>query len=398
MAKLKSSNFKLSESKNLGPIFLSTFGLGMAFGGYIPLISLWLDTKDISFSSIGLITGASSIGVIISAYFGPRIVSNIGYLPGAIYGILLASIAGVAFCFGNNEATWIILRIIAGLGFGLHWVISEAWLGQLVSNENRTKAMSLYVVSLALGFSAGPAVIWMTGISSSTPFILIGVLQTISVLPLVWLRNIQPHHGKEIIKSPLFLLTVAPTIAAGCILVGLIDLTLISLMPVLVTRSPLALGSLAYLLPIAAGLGNVILQYPLVLIAKKWGNRQTAYLVTTLGIGCCCLIPFFLSSLVISLTLAFLGCGLVYFMYTISLSLLSERFKGNKLISANASFIILFELSNLIGPIVAGVFLDRSLHYGLSLFLIAIGVMYLLTAKIRDFQKDQLNSRIKNTD
>ena len=398
MAKLKSSNFKLSESKNLGPIFLSTFGLGMAFGGYIPLISLWLDTKDISFSSIGLITGASSIGVIISAYFGPRIVSNIGYLPGAIYGILLASIAGVAFCFGNNEATWIILRIIAGLGFGLHWVISEAWLGQLVSNENRTKAMSLYVVSLALGFSAGPAVIWMTGISSSTPFILIGVLQTISVLPLVWLRNIQPHHGKEIIKSPLFLLTVAPTIAAGCILVGLIDLTLISLMPVLVTRSPLALGSLAYLLPIAAGLGNVILQYPLVLIAKKWGNRQTAYLVTTLGIGCCCLIPFFLSSLVISLTLAFLGCGLVYFMYTISLSLLSERFKGNKLISANASFIILFELSNLIGPIVAGVFLDRSLHYGLSLFLIAIGVMYLLTAKIRDFQKDQLNSRIKNID
>ena len=398
MAKLKSSNFKLSESKNLGPIFLSTFGLGMAFGGYIPLISLWLDTKDISFSSIGLITGASSIGVIISAYFGPRIVSKIGYLPGAIYGILLASIAGVAFCFGNNEATWIILRIIAGLGFGLHWVISEAWLGQLVSNENRTKAMSLYVVSLALGFSAGPAVIWITGISSSTPFILIGVLQTISVLPLVWLRNIQPHHGKEIIKSPLFLLTVAPTIAAGCILVGLIDLTLISLMPVLVTRSPLALGSLAYLLPIAAGLGNVILQYPLVLIAKKWGNRQTAYLVTTLGIGCCCLIPFFLSSLVISLTLAFLGCGLVYFMYTISLSLLSERFKGNKLISANASFIILFELSNLIGPIVAGVFLDRSLHYGLSLFLIAIGVMYLLTAKIRDFQKDQLNSRIKNID
>ena len=85
----------------------------MAFGGYIPLIALWLDTKDISFSNIGLITGASSVGVIISAYFGPRIVTKIGYLRGAIYGILLASVAGVAFRFYNSEIVWIALRVIA---------------------------------------------------------------------------------------------------------------------------------------------------------------------------------------------------------------------------------------------------------------------------------------------
>lgn len=389
LAKEKTSHFKLLD---LTPIFLSTFGLGMAFGGYIPLIALWLNTKDISFSTIGLITGMSSVGVIISAYLGPRVVSRIGYLQGAIYGIILASIAGVAFRYCNGEIMWIILRIIAGLGFGLHWVISEAWLGQLVSDKNRTKAMSLYVVSMALGFSAGPVIIWITGISTPTPFIIIGVLQTISVLPLARLRNGQPNHGKEVIKSPLFLLKAGPTIAAGCILVGLIDLSLISLMPVLVNRMPLALGSLAYLLPIAAGLGNVILQYPLALFVGKWGNRKTAYFVSTFGIGCCCLIPFFLNSFTISLTLAFLGCGLIYFMYTISLSLLSQRFKGNKLISANASFIILFELSNLLGPVIAGVFLDRSLHYGLSFFLAAIGAMYLLTAKVRDFQKNQIKS------
>lgn len=395
MSTLKSTVVKLSDSMNLAPIFLSTFGLGMAFGGYIPLISLWLNTKSISFSSIGLITGASSVGVIISAYLGPTIVRKIGYLRGAIYGILLASITGVVFRFCGSVEMWVALRVIAGLGFGLHWVISEAWLGQLVSNKNRTKAMSLYVVSMALGFSAGPAMIWATGITSATPFILIGVLQILSVLPLARLRKIQPNHGKEVIKSPLFLLKAGPTIAAGCILVGLIDLSLISLIPVLVSRMPLALSPLAYLLPIAAGLGTVILQYPLALIAEKWGYRQTAYFVTTFGIVCCSLIPFFLSSLAISLTLAFLGCGLIYFMYTISLALLSERFRANGLISANASFIILFELSNLIGPIIAGVFLDRSLRFGMSIFLISVGIMYLFIAKIRDFQRDRIQFRIK---
>ena len=68
-------------------------------------------------------------------------------------------------------------------------------------------------------------------------------------------------------------------------------------------------------------------------------------------------------------------------MYTLALSMLSQRFKGNQLISANASFIILFEISSLLGPIIAGIMLDRSLNYGLSTFLIIVGAMYLLVAK-----------------
>ena len=64
--------------------------------------------------------------------------------------------------------------------------------------------------------------------------------------------------------------------------------------------------------------------------------------------------------------------------------------------SANASFIVLFEFSSLIGPVMAGFFLDKSIKFGLSLFLIIIGVMYILIAKIRDFQraKNQANMRV----
>ena len=255
--------------------------------------------------------------------------------------------------------------------------------------------MSLYVISMALGFSVGPIIIWITGISTVTPFIIIGIVQIISVLPLIKLRNVQPSHGEEITKSPLFLIKVGPTIAAGCILVGLIDLSLISLIPALVSRMPYAIDSLAFLLPIAAGIGNVALQYPLAMISETIGNRRTGNYVTISGIGFCCLIPFFLDSLILSLILTFLGCGLVFFMYTLALSMLSQRFKGNQLISANASFIILFEISSLLGPIIAGILLDRSVNYGLSSFFIIVGAMYLLVAKIRDFQRNKNKSKIK---
>ena len=389
-SRLTINEAKIGHLSGLFPIFISSFGLGMALGGYIPLVAMWLESIEVSFSSIGLITGSSSIGVIVSAYLGPRLVQRIGYLNGALYGIILASIIGVIFRFCTTEPLWICLRILAGFGFGTHWVISEAWLGQIVSNRYRTKATSMYVGAMALGFSLGPCVIWVTGISTITPFIILGALQIFSVLPLLLLKNVQPRHGKEILKSPFFLIKSAPTIAAGVMLVGMIDLSIISLIPALVQKMPMAILVLSFLLPVAGGLGCVALQYPLAILSEKIGNLRTTYYITILGVGFCAMIPFFLTIVVFPLLLSFFGCGLIYFMYTLSLSRLSKRFKGNELISANASFIILFEISSFIGPLIGGLLLDKSLNYGLSTFLVITGGIYVFIIKLRANYKAQV--------
>ena len=97
------------KQRALIAIILSSFGLGVAFGGYLPLISLWLESKEVSFSNIGLITGSASIGVVITAYFSPAIVSTFGYLKGAVFGLSLAAAAGLAFRFVEGDFFWILL-------------------------------------------------------------------------------------------------------------------------------------------------------------------------------------------------------------------------------------------------------------------------------------------------
>ena len=164
-------------------------------------------------------------------------------------------------------------------------------------------------------------------------------------------------------------------------------MSLISLLPALVGRSPTASIELAFLFPIFMGLGNVIFQYPIALFSDWVGVRRTTMFVTFFGICFCSLIPFFLNHTYLALLFAFLGCGLIYCIYTLSLSLLSERYKGNRLISANASFIIIFEISNLAGPIIAGRFIDWNMQFGLSIFLIVVGVIYLVLSTIRTLQK-----------
>ena len=115
------------------------------------------------------------------------------------------------------------------------------------------------------------------------------------------------------------------------------------------------------------------------------------FIVIFFGILCCSFIPFFFDQPFLALSLAFVGCGLIYCIYTLSLSLLSERYKGDRLIAANASFIIIFEISSLTGPVLAGKMIDLSIQFGLSIFLISIGVIYLFVSGIRTFQKNNNN-------
>ena len=63
--------------------------------------------------------------------------------------------------------------------------------------------------------------------------------------------------------------------------------------------------------------------------------------------------------------------------------MLSKRFTGGEIVAANAGFVIIFEAANLMGPGIAGVLLDMNIRLGLPIFMISIGVFYLVISWVR---------------
>ena len=59
-------------------ISLSAVALGAAFGGYLPLISLWMETFNISFQKIGIVCGASAVGVVSAPIMHPNWLQDTG--------------------------------------------------------------------------------------------------------------------------------------------------------------------------------------------------------------------------------------------------------------------------------------------------------------------------------
>ena len=364
-------------------ISLSAVALGAAFGGYLPLISLWMETFNISFQRIGIVCGISALGIVCSAYFAPRFATKYGYVLTINIGLIIAAITSVAFRFTDNYTLWLILRFICGLGLGLHWVLTEAWLASIVTENYRTRVMAIYATAMSIGFAVGPIVIWIFGALSIIPFLIIGGLLILSIVPIAKLKGYEPKSSKLHTASPLILIRKAPTVASACVVVGSVDLAMISLLPAMITRTPEAAPILALIIVPAMAIGATILQYPVAILADKYGLRKIGVITASTGLLFASLIPFFLSSIFVTLLLAFLGAGLVYALYTIGLAMLSKRFSGSQIVAANAGFVILFELSNLIGPWIAGFLLDINMKFGLPFFTISVGILFVSISWIR---------------
>ena len=364
-------------------ISLSAIPLGAAIGGYLPLISLWMETFDISFQRIGIVCGAAALGVVSSAYFAPKLAAKYGYIVTINVGLIVAAIMTIAFRFTDNFGLWLVFRFVGGLGLGLHWVLTEAWLANIVAEKYRTRVMAIYATAISIGFAVGPVVIWLFGALSIIPFIIMGGLLILAAIPILKLKGLEPKDNQTHSASPLILIKRAPTVASACVVVGSVDLALISLLPAMITRTPEAAPILALIIVPAMALGATVLQYPIAILADKYGLRKVGVITVCAGLIFASLIPFFLGSILVTLIFGFLAAGLVYALYSIGLAMLSRRFSGAEIVAANAGFVILFELSNLMGPWVAGFLLDINMRLGLPIFTLSIGIFYVAISWIR---------------
>jgi len=100
--KLTSAADAMTIAPGMVMISLSAIALGAAIGGYLPLIALWMETLEVSFQQIGIVSGTSALGIICSAYFAPQLAQKFGYVVTINIGLVLAAIMTV-FTMGEKS-------------------------------------------------------------------------------------------------------------------------------------------------------------------------------------------------------------------------------------------------------------------------------------------------------
>ena len=167
----------VSESKNissLAVIMLCNLSAAMAFGLLQPVLTIRMEQAGQSSAMIGVVVSVWSLAIIVGGPLYPKIIYKLGIKPSLVSGLALTGCLILLFPLSNNPFVWALFQFLLGLAFGHFWVVSEAWLNTLASDERRGLTASLYIVSLALGGSIGPLLINLVGYQDCPLYSLLG--------------------------------------------------------------------------------------------------------------------------------------------------------------------------------------------------------------------------------
>lgn len=367
---------------SLAAIIGAAFGVGVAVGAIMPLLSLSLERDGYSGFAIGALSAMLPLAVLCMGPFMPRIIARLGMPRSIFLGLGVAAAAALLFPAMPNYYAWCGIRFLMGAASAIHWVTSETWVNLMASSRNRSRIMATYAMVLAGGFVLGPLIINLTGIEGWVPFVVVSASLALALLPVVLARQVAPamiDHSKMGIAQAF---AAAPTVMITALVAGFVDVALFALIPVYETRTGFPSEVAALTLSVFMA-GNLVLQLPVGWLADHT-DRRAVLLASVAIVGAGAVVyPFLLDSNAWLLLMMFCWGGVSWGIYTLALGLMGERFPPHQLAAANSAFVMMYEVGSFFGPISAGAAMDRWPLYGMPLVIAAVCGLLLLFGVIR---------------
>ena len=366
----------------LAALFTSVFSFCIALGGLTPLISLTLEGRGVDATVIGLVVAAQPIGTIVAASFVPRVLRRLGTADTILVCGLVEIVVTALLPVFTSVPAWFVLRLIMGLAGAGPWIVVETWVNAVATERGRGRMVALYGSIMAGGFVVGPLLLTAVGTAGLLPFVAFVLLQVASMLPILLIRGRAPRL--EVAHDPRYvnILFAAPTLFAAAVLAGVVDIAFFSFLPIWGLRNGLE-ETLAVTLLTVFVAGNVVMQYPLGWLGDVLGYRSAMMLCGLVCLAGPALAPLLLGMPLLLTATLFVWGGAAWGIYSIALAALGVRFRGSLLAAANAVFVIVYEVSNIVGPPVAGAAVDLWPEQGLMILMAGFAGLFLLIVTSR---------------
>ncbi len=333
---------------------ISVFGftIGLTF----PLLSLMMAKQGVDSTLIGANAAMSALGILASAPLVMGVTRRVGQIRAMITALAITAAIIIALRAWPNIWFWFPLRFLLGASINVLFVLSETWINRIAGNAERGRIVGIYATTLAAGFGLGPLLIPVTGTDGWTPFLLAAALVAAAALPIVRARHLVPTFDSAGREGVFSFFRLAPVLLFSVAVFAMFDGVAFSLLPVY------ALGygqseNVAALMVAVLILGNVALQYPIGWFSDKAGRTAALTLCAASAVVGALLLPALIGTPAVW-PLLFLWGGLTLGIYTVALTVLGERFSGQRLIAGNAAFSFVWGLGGLAGPALGGAAID----------------------------------------
>lgn len=334
----------------LAPL-LGLFIIALGNGFLSSLTTLRLGAAGESATMIGIVSSAYFIGLTLGAVFNDRLILRIGHI--RAYSSFAALIGATILLQGlfYDTTWWFVLRLINGWAAVGVFLVIESWLLLAGDAKIRGRLLALYMIAFyGAGVIAQATLGEITGLGDTAPFMLAGMLATLSVLPIVILPRVSPLLDQVEPLKPRQLLGVAPTGLVGCFGSGVAIAGIYALLPLYLQRIGMDVGEVGSMMAWVI-LGAMLLQYPV----GRWSDRKDrqdvlialAALCTVLSV----LIVLLPTDTVLLPALLFLLGGGVFALYPVAVSSAADRAPADALVPMIQGLLLINSLGSAMAPL-----------------------------------------------
>jgi len=352
-----------------------------------PLISLILESRDVSRTVIGVMASVPSIAILLTAPLVPRLVAWLGlrrFLSGCI---AIEFVLFLLLPVFDNLYAWFVIRALMGASSSGLFIASETWINEVALERTRGRVIAVYGMIISGSFGLGPLLIPLIGIDGLLPFVVGSAFIALAALPLLWTGGLSPSIEGRSKFSILAFLLIAPTVCVAIWVSSFKEMAVGSLLPVYGVRSGLGEGEAAMMLS-AAALGAIVLQLPIGWLLDRI-NRHAVVIACSIGgaVGVA-LLPIMVETGGPVMWLGLLCWGGVFSgVYTGAMAIIGQRFSGAELVTANAAVGFLWGLGALMGPTTSGIAMDIWDPNGLPGVVFVLTVLLVVVAVCRRLQQ-----------
>ncbi|MDB6090393.1 MAG: hypothetical protein JWN85_3177 [Gammaproteobacteria bacterium] len=302
-------------------------------------------------------------GVIMSCYYvgylagttgAPRLLRQVGHVR------VFAALAAVASAAVLIQASfvhplpWGAMRLLSGVCFAGIYVVAESWLNDRASAGTRGRLFAVYMLVLYVGLGLAQFLLVVANPSTPTPFMLVSVLISLSIVPIVVSAQQTPQVAvprkvryRDLYRdSPLGVVAVSVS--------GMISSIIFSMGPVYARLSGLGTRGVATFMAVSI-LSGVVTQYPVGRLSDRMDRRTVIAVVCTFATivaGSIAMFGDMPPAALLILTATF--SGLVLTLYSLSVSHVNDKLEPSQMVAASSALLLLNGSAAAIGPVVAG--------------------------------------------
>lgn len=338
----------------------------------------------------GEIEGFSTLQMsfVMSAYFlgflggsklAPEMIRRVGHV--RVFAALASFISAVMILYPTftDPVAWALGRVVIGFCFSGVYVTAESWLNNAADNENRGKALSLYMIVQMAGVVSAQAMMLLGDPAGYDTFVLASVLVSVSFAPI--LLSISPTPAFETTK-PMSLKKLMETSPLGCVgmfLMGSVFAAQFGMSAVYGAKVGLSVAQISGFVA-TFYVGALILQYPLGWMSDRMDRRLLILMVAAVaGVGA--VLGMVLGGVYVMLLMsAFVVGGMTNPLYSLLIAHTNDYLEHDDMAAASGGLIFINGLGAIAGPLITGWLMGDGVFGPPGFFVLMAGLLFALAA------------------